>query len=119
MACRCCFTTTIWSASPAVKRRWRGQPFAELAKLDAGAWFGPGFAGEPIPSLEQALALAVELGFTPNIEIKPTPRRDAATAAAVVETVVARHWPTRMPRPIAWRPLIGSFSAPGARGRAR
>ena len=62
-------------------------PFAELAKLDAGAWFGPGFSGEPIPSLEQALALAVELGLTPNIEIKPTPRRDAATAAAVVETV--------------------------------
>jgi glycerophosphoryl diester phosphodiesterase len=79
-------------------------PFAELAKLDAGAWFGPGFSGEPIPSLEQALALAVELGLTPNIEIKPTPRRDAATAAAVVETV-ARHWPGHRSGP-----LISSFS---------
>jgi glycerophosphoryl diester phosphodiesterase len=79
-------------------------PFVELAQLEAGAWFGPGFVGEPIPSLEQALALAVELGFTPNIEIKPTPRRDAATAAAVAETI-ARCWPEDRPGP-----LISSFS---------
>jgi glycerophosphoryl diester phosphodiesterase len=79
-------------------------PFADLAKLEAGAWFAPGFIGEPIPSLEQALALAVELGFTPNIEIKPTPRRDAATAAAIVETI-ARCWPGNRPGP-----LISSFS---------
>jgi glycerophosphoryl diester phosphodiesterase len=79
-------------------------PFADLARLEAGAWFAPGFIGEPIPSLEQALALAVELGFTPNIEIKPTPRRDAATAAAVAETI-ARCWPEDRPGP-----LISSFS---------
>jgi len=79
-------------------------PSAELAKLDAGAWFGPGFSGEPIPSLEQALALAVELGFTPNIEIMPTPGRDAATAAVVVETI-GRRWPKDRPSP-----LVSSFS---------
>jgi len=79
-------------------------PFAELAQLEAGAWFAPGFIGEPIPSLEQALALAVELGITPNIEIKPTPRRDAATAVAVAETVV-RCWPGDRPGP-----MISSFS---------
>ncbi len=79
-------------------------PFAELAQLEAGAWFAPGFIGEPIPSLEQALALAVELGFTPNIEIKPTPRRDVATAAAVAETI-ARRWPEDRPGP-----MISSFS---------
>ncbi len=79
-------------------------PYADLAKLEAGAWFGPGFIGEPIPSLEQALVLAVELGFTPNIEIKPTPHRDAATAAAVAETI-ARCWPEDRPGP-----LISSFS---------
>src|ERR1700731_2043021 len=28
---------------------------AELAELDAGAWFGPAFAGEPIPRLDQVL----------------------------------------------------------------
>jgi len=79
-------------------------PFAELAQLEAGAWFAPGFIGEPIPSLEQAVALAVELGITPNIEIKPTPRRDAVTAVAVAETI-ARCWPGDRPGP-----MISSFS---------
>ncbi len=78
-------------------------PFVELGQLEAGAWFAPNFIGEPIPSLEQALALAVELGVTPNIEIKPTPRRDAVTAAAVVETI-ARCWPEDRPGP-----MISSF----------
>jgi glycerophosphoryl diester phosphodiesterase len=31
--------------------------FAELQRLDAGSWFGPEFAGEPLPSLAAALAL--------------------------------------------------------------
>lgn len=29
---------------------------AELSLLDAGSWFGPEFAGEPVPSLEDTLA---------------------------------------------------------------
>ncbi len=78
--------------------------FAELVKLEAGAWFGTGFAGEPIPSLEQALSLSLSLGCTPNIEIKPTPGADVATAAAALETI-ARTWPAERPGP-----LISSFS---------
>src|SRR4051794_34519268 len=35
--------------------------FAELRRLDAGAWFGPAFAGERIPTLEEALALVFDL----------------------------------------------------------
>ena len=31
---------------------------AELQALDAGSWFSPEFAGEPIPTLEDALRLA-------------------------------------------------------------
>ena len=79
-------------------------PFAALADLEAGVWFAPGFAGEPIPSLEAALALALDLGLTPNVEIKPTPGADAATAVGVLE-VIARHWPAARPGP-----LISSFS---------
>ncbi|MCK7530634.1 MAG: hypothetical protein MZV63_06105 [Marinilabiliales bacterium] len=30
---------------------------AELQRLDAGSWFDPAFAGEPLPSLAEALAL--------------------------------------------------------------
>src|SRR5688572_14064462 len=33
---------------------------AELRQLDAGAWFGAEFAGEPIPSLDDVLAWARE-----------------------------------------------------------
>lgn len=31
---------------------------AELRRLDAGSWFGPEFAGEPIPTLDELVALA-------------------------------------------------------------
>ena len=78
--------------------------FKDLAALEAGAWFAPEFAGEPIPSLESALGLAAELGFTPNIELKPTPGRDAETAAAALR-VIARCWPSGRAGP-----LISSFS---------
>ncbi len=31
--------------------------YDSVARLDAGAWFGAAFAGEPVPSLEAAVAL--------------------------------------------------------------
>ena len=82
-------------------------PYATLRELDAGGFFGPEFAGEPIPSLESALALIVELGLHPNIEIKPTLGRDVETAKALVE-VTAKCWPDDRPAP-----LISSFSRMG------
>lgn len=36
--------------------RVRDHTLAQLRALDAGRWFGPGFAGEPIPTLAEALA---------------------------------------------------------------
>ena len=42
----------------------------EIAQCDAGSWFGDGFAGEPIPTLRQALALARELDMGLEVEIK-------------------------------------------------
>lgn len=42
---------------------------AELKKLDAGSWFGPRFAGEKIPTLDEVLAeFGSSLGL--NIELK-------------------------------------------------
>lgn len=78
--------------------------YAELAGLDAGAWFGAEFAGEPVPSLRAALALLRDCGLTPNVEIKPTRGRDEETAAAAL-AVLAADWPHRLPPP-----LISSFS---------
>ncbi len=42
----------------------------DIARLDAGSWFGPRFAGEPIPTLEQALDLLAGRAEV-NIEVKP------------------------------------------------
>jgi len=78
--------------------------FASIGGLDAGAWFGPDFAGEPVPSLEAAVELVSELGLQANIEIKPSRGRDAVTAERVMETLLAC-WPAKTPPP-----LISSFT---------
>ena len=76
----------------------------EFARLDAGSWFAPQFAGEPVPTLDAALALVVELGLAINIEIKPCPGRDVETAKIVLATARAA-WPGGLAPP-----LVSSFS---------
>ena len=60
---------------------------AAVRELDAGTWFDPGFAGERVPTLDEALLLASELDLGANIEIKSDRGREYATAAAVATTV--------------------------------
>ncbi len=55
---------------------------AELRELDAGAWFGAGFAGEPMPTLAEALDLCAELGLGVNLDIKSLRGGEAAVAGA-------------------------------------
>ena len=43
--------------------------FEELKQLDAGSWFDPRFAGEPLPTLEEVLILAGKKILI-NVEIK-------------------------------------------------
>lgn len=43
---------------------------AGMDQLDAGSWFSPQFAGEPIPTLADSVLLALELGLTPVVERK-------------------------------------------------
>jgi glycerophosphoryl diester phosphodiesterase len=56
---------------------------AELRELDAGSWFDPGFAGEPIPTLDDVLD-EVEGRILLNVEIK-----SEAVDRGVVEKVAA------------------------------
>ena len=63
------------------------QSLATVRQCDAGSWFGPAFAGERVPTLEEALALAAELDLGVNIEMKADPGREYATAAAVADAV--------------------------------
>jgi len=67
--------------------RLAAQSFATVRQCDAGSWFSPAFTGEPMPTLEEALALAAELGLGANIEVKADRRLEYATAAAVADIV--------------------------------
>jgi len=56
--------------------------FAEIRALDAGSWFSPAFAGEPIASLAEALDLARgRLGL--NLELKDNGHERRLPEAAV------------------------------------
>lgn len=41
-----------------------------IDQLDAGSWFDPKFAGERLPTLDQSVTTAIELGLIPVIERK-------------------------------------------------
>lgn len=47
------------------------RPYAYLQTLDAGAWFGPLFAGERIPTLVQVVEFLQRAKMCANVEIKP------------------------------------------------
>lgn len=65
------------------KGRAADLPWAELKKLDAGSWHSPRFAGERIPSFEEAAALFRSRDTKVHIEIKPTPGFDRETGRVV------------------------------------
>jgi len=77
---------------------------AELKKLDAGSWFSPQFAGEPIPTLDEILSETHERILL-NVEIKAeaVDRGVTAKVAAAIrargmvdETVVSSFSPTAL-----------------------
>jgi len=78
-------------------------PYAELASLDAGAWFGPEFRNEPVPSFERAGRLCVELGLWANVEIKPAAGFERETAQVACD-LARRLWAGASPAP-----LLSSF----------
>ena len=91
------------------------QPWESLAKLDAGRWHSPPFAGESLPLLASIARFCLYHGYFLNIEIKPTPGQESRTGR-VVANEAARLWNTaaRPPAP----PLLTSF-APAALQAAR
>lgn len=82
-----------------------GLDLAELRRLDAGSWFDARFAGEPVPTLEEALDLARSLGLRLNLEIKPYPGQQEQTARASL-ALLERLWPADRPL------LVSSFEVP-------
>jgi glycerophosphoryl diester phosphodiesterase len=82
-----------------------GMTLAELRALDAGRWFSPDFAGEPIPTLAEVMDYLVARGIGANVEVKACTGREAETGAAVARALAARWFDG--PVPI----LLSSFSA--------
>jgi glycerophosphoryl diester phosphodiesterase len=89
-----------------------GLSLEALRRFDFGAWFGAGFAGERIATFADTIAFLGELGMGANVEIKPAPGGEAATARATV-TMLRRLWPGHLPAP-----LLSSF-APAALAAAK
>jgi glycerophosphoryl diester phosphodiesterase len=78
-------------------------PWTEIGGLDAGIWMDSRFAGQRVPSFVEAIACLGDENLGANIEIKPSPGREAETARAVVE-ILRTHWPAHLPTP-----LLSSF----------
>jgi glycerophosphoryl diester phosphodiesterase len=81
---------------------------ARLRSLDAGRSFGRQFAGEPLPSLRDAIHRCLELGLWANVEIKADEGEEGRTGGVVARVVVD-----------AWRglpPLLSSFSTDALEG---
>jgi glycerophosphoryl diester phosphodiesterase len=83
---------------PAAQHTWH-----ELTKLDAGASYGAGFTGERLPTLADAAERCRRDGIAANIEIKPSPGRDALTGQLVARATLEL-WQGQTP------PLLSSFS---------
>jgi len=78
---------------------------AGLAALDAGAWFGSEFRGEPVPTLAEALEHLDTPGISVNLELKVHDAEPWILAEAVVAVLARQEWgPERV--------LVSSFSEP-------
>ncbi len=84
---------------PAGACRWE-----TLARLDAGGWHSPAFAGEPLCRLDALAHWCLAHGHFLNIEIKPTAGQEAVTGDAVARAA-SRLWQGALVPP-----LLTSFS---------
>jgi len=88
------------------------RPWAELSRLDAGAWHSRAYAGEPLPSLDAIARFCIANGHGLNIEIKPTTGQELLTGQ-VVGREALRLW-AGAARP----PLLSSFKPEALIGAA-
>ncbi|ONK15157.1 glycerophosphodiester phosphodiesterase family protein [Streptomyces sp. MP131-18] len=85
---------------------------AEIARLDAGSWFGEEFAGEPVPTLAQFLDRLTRNDQRLLLEIK-APELYRGIEADILAELEASGWLT--PEPPGTRLVIQSFGAESVR----
>jgi glycerophosphoryl diester phosphodiesterase len=88
---------------------------AEVARLDAGSWFGPAYRGEPVPTLAATLGFCRAQGIAVNLEIKRYADQTArigelvARAAAQCYADLLRPGGDRAEKVVVQVPLLSSF----------
>ena len=82
----------------------------DLAARDAGSWFGPGYAGEPVPLFVEFAQYCKAHGVWMNIEIKPVPGHDAQTGTVVARLAAALFADEIAAGRVERVPLLSSFS---------
>src|SRR5260370_5504605 len=89
--------------------------FDEVRRLDAGTWFGPDFAGQPVPGLEETIGLLAQLNLGAVVELKPGPGAEAATGRTAA-AVLAERWPAALPPPVlsSFKPTAPAAARAGA-----
>lgn len=90
----------------------------ELCRLDAGAWFSARYAGEQVPTYEQAVHFCKSNGIWMNVEIKPAPGYEEETGRIVGELTrslfekeIAAAGKNSAQRNVSGLPLFSSFSS--------
>ena len=87
------------------KGKVSAKSYADIEKLDAGAWFGERFRGERVPTFLAAANGCRELGLWANVEIKPAKGFEMQTGR-VVGQMALDLW-----RGAGLSPVVSSFSA--------
>jgi glycerophosphoryl diester phosphodiesterase len=82
----------------------------DLATRDAGSWFGPDHAGEPVPLFVEFAQFCKSHGVWMNIEIKPVPGHEARTGSVVARLAAALFADELAAGQVARAPLLSSFS---------
>jgi glycerophosphoryl diester phosphodiesterase len=82
----------------------------DLAACDAGSWFGPDFAGEPVPLFVEFAQFCRAHGVWMNLEIKPAPGFEAHTGSVVARLAAALFADDNAAGRVASMPLLSSFS---------
>lgn len=77
----------------------------ELHALDAGKWFNPQFAGEPVPLFSEVIEFCIAHRIWMNVEIKPAPGFETETGR--IAATVLKHYTDKLSTPL---PLFSSFS---------
>jgi glycerophosphoryl diester phosphodiesterase len=83
---------------------------AALAAMDAGAWFGPQYAGEPVPLFADYARYCKAHGVWMNVEIKPAPGHEEATGGVVARMAAALFADELAAGQVERAPLLSSFS---------